>query len=137
MSEARPRSFTILVIDDEELVRDTIAELLQAAGHVVLLASSGEDALAMVQAHRVDLILVDYAMPGMNGLEVVQRLKANAETSRIPIVALTAATAIVANELTQAGCIGFIPKPFEPSEFRQLITEFLNATVGRTRRARA
>ena len=115
------------------MVRDTLAEILQGAGHRALLAANGEDGLTMVQAVRPDLILLDYAMPGMNGLEVVNRLRADPETRGIPIVALTSATAIVANELSRAGCVGFIPKPFEPDELRRLIAEFLKATVGRAR----
>jgi len=133
MNTPRQGAFTILVIDDEESVRDLIDEVLRTSGHRILLASSGDAALEMVQASHPDLILVDYALPGMTGLEVVQRLKASADTRRIPIVALTSATAHVANELSRAGCIAFIPKPFEPAAFRQLIAEILNETVGRPR----
>jgi putative two-component system response regulator len=92
------------------------------------------NAVIMVRAVRPDLILVDYAMPGLNGLEVVRQLKANMETRRVPVVAMTSANAAVANELGRAGCVGFIPKPFDPSEFRQLIADILNETVRRTRR---
>jgi len=78
------------------------------------------------------LILVDYHMPTMNGLAVVQRLKADAVTRHIPIVALTSASAAEANELGRAGCIAFIPKPFEPTEFRRLIADIVRVTVGKT-----
>jgi CheY-like chemotaxis protein len=122
-----------LVIDDDQLILDTAAELLQMEGHRVLVASSGEDGLAMARAARLDLILVDYHMPAMNGLEVAQRLKADAETRRIPLVALTSGTAQIANELIRAGCVAFIPKPFEPSEFLALVAEILNETAGRSR----
>ena len=91
----------------------------------------------MVRAVCPDLILVDYHMPKMNGLAVVQHLKADASTRHIPIVALTSASAAEANELSRAGCIGFIPKPFEPTEFRQLVNDILNETVGRRRTRQA
>lgn len=131
----RPRtpSFTILVIDDEQLVRDTAADLLQTDGHMVLVASTGEDGLAMVRVVLPDLILVDYHMPVMNGLEVVQRLKAAADTRRIPLVALTSAPDEDASELSRAGCIAFIPKPFEPVSFLRLVSGILNVTVERRR----
>jgi CheY-like chemotaxis protein len=129
-----PRSFTILLIDDDEMVRDTVAEVLQADGHRILSASSGRDGLAMVRAVRPDLILVDYHMPMMSGLEVVERLKADVETRRVPVVALTSATSEEANKLSHAGCLAFIPKPFEPTELRRLIAEVLRETVIRSRR---
>lgn len=127
------RQFTILVVDDEPLVLETAAELLQTRGHRVLVAASGAAALAMVQTVRPDLMLVDHYMPEMSGLELVRLLKAAPATQSIAIVALTAAISEVANELSRAGCIGFIPKPIDPTEFGQLIADILSATVGRTR----
>ena len=126
--------FTILVIDDELEILETVAELLAMDGHRVLSASGGEDGLTQARAERPDLILVDYYMPRMDGLAVVKRLKADAATRRIPVVALTGGTAEHANELSRAGCIGFIPKPCEPPTLLRLVAEFLNQTVGRNRR---
>jgi len=130
----RPR-YTILVIDDDPLILEMVTELLEVGGHRVLSASSGEDGLTRARADHPDLVLLDYHMPGMDGLAVVLRLRADAATKRIPVVSLTSGTAHDANALSRAGCIGFIPKPFEPAGFLRLVTEFLNETVGRTRRA--
>ena len=129
--------FTILVIDDDDLVCSMVQELLEVDGHLVFAASGGEEALAIVGAVLPDLILVDRHMPGMNGLEVVQRLRADPTTSRVPIVAMTSASAHEANELTLAGCIAFIPKPFDPTEFRRLVAGIIAVTVSRTRRSDA
>jgi two-component system, cell cycle response regulator DivK len=135
MNGPLPRSFTIFVIDDDPGILELATELLEREGYRVLVASSGEEALAMMRAVRPDLILVDYNMPVMNGLEVVQRLKADAETRRIPLVAVTSGPAEDANELIRAGCIAFIPKPFEPTSFLRLVAGILNVTVGRSRRS--
>ncbi len=134
MSRLPPATFTILVIDDDPGILQLITELLSEDGHRVLVASSGADALAMMQAAHPDLILLDYFMPDMNGLVVIERLKADAATRRIPVVALTSGTAEDANRLSRAGSIGVILKPFEPTEFRRVIAEILNATVGRSQR---
>lgn len=73
-------------------------------------------------------------MPEMDGLAVIEGLKGDAATRSIPVVAFTSGTAADANRLVKAGCIGFIPKPFEPGTIPALVAEFLRATVGRDRR---
>lgn len=136
MNEPRPTSFTILVIDDDPGLLEVATELLSGKGHRVLVASSGEDALAMIRAVHPDLILLDYFMPKMNGLEVLRQLKADAKTRESPVVAMTSGAADEANALSEAGCVAFIPKPFEPREFLRLIAGILRETVGRIRRPR-
>ena len=131
MSRPSPATFTILVIDDDPALLELASELLSGDGHRVLVASSGEDALVMVRAIRPDLILLDYFMPKVNGLAVIERLKADATTRGIPVVAITSGTASDTKKLSQAGSVASILKPFEPSEFLRVIADILNATVGR------
>jgi len=126
--------YTVLVIDDDTDVLELIDDILARAGHQVVAVASGQDALTVARSVGPDLILLDYNMPGMDGPEVLERLKSDAATQRIPVVALTAATAEQANELSRAGCIGFIPKPFDPTEFVRLVADFLSTTMGRSRR---
>jgi len=135
VSSAGPTQFTVLLIDDDSLVLSTFSELLRAHGHRVLEAAKGRDGLELTRAERPDLILVDYHMPEMDGLAVVAALKSDTTTRGIPVVAFTSGTAAEANRLVRAGCIGFIPKPFEPGTLPGLVAEFLRATVARDRRA--
>jgi CheY-like chemotaxis protein len=126
--------YTILVIDDDAEVRETVSSLLQSAGHHVLAAANGGDGLTVAQTIRPDLILLDYHMPGMDGLAVLQQLKADETTRRAPVVAMTSSTAEHANALSRAGAVAFIPKPFEPTEFLRLLDELFKATAGRNPR---
>jgi CheY-like chemotaxis protein len=143
MSSARSSSgivapsmpFTILVIDDDALVLKTLTELLCAHSHRVIHAAKGRDGLELTRAERPDLILLDHHMPEMDGLAVLGALKSDAGTRSIPVVAFTSGTAAEANRLVKAGCIGFIPKPFEPGTLAGLVAEFLRATVARDRRS--
>jgi CheY-like chemotaxis protein len=115
-------------------VLSTFTELLRAHGYRVLEATSGRAGLEATRTARPDLILVDYHMPEMNGLAVVEALKSDAATRSVPVVAFTSGTAAEANRLVRAGCIGFIPKPFDPGTLPGLGAQFLRATVARDRR---
>jgi CheY-like chemotaxis protein len=126
--------YTILLIDDDAEVRETVNELLASRYERVVTAANGEDGLVIARAVHADLILLDYNMPGMNGLAVLERLKADETTRSMPVVAMTSSTAEHANALSRAGCIGFIPKPFEPTEFLRLVDDLLKTTAGRRRR---
>ena len=132
---ARPTRFTILVVDDDSIVLSTLTDLLRAHDYRVLEAAKGRDGIELARAERPDLVLVDYHMPEMDGLAVVNALKSDVATRGIPVVAFTSGTAAEANQLVRAGCIGFIPKPFEPGTLPALVAQFLRATVARDRQA--
>ena len=87
----------------------------------------------MASTIQVDLVILDYHMPAMNGLEVMPRLKADAKTRQIPVVTMTSATAAEANALSETGCVAFIPKPFDPRGFLRVVGDIPKATAGRTR----
>jgi len=137
MQRSSPGGFTILVIDDDPIVLTTLAELLIAHGHRVLNAANGREGIELARSERPDLILVDYHMPEMDGLAVVGELKSDTTTRAIPVVAFTSGSAAEANRLVRAGCIGFVPKPFEPGTLPDLVAQFLKATVARGPRAPA
>lgn len=112
-----PAEFLILVVDDINQNLQVIGEMLEQAGYETTFAISGQQALERVQAAQPDLILLDLMMPGMNGLEVCQRLKANPDFCQIPIIFLTASNE--QDDVLQAfkkGAADYITKPFRPEE---------------------
>ncbi|MDQ1701854.1 MAG: hypothetical protein QOF57_1106, partial [Frankiaceae bacterium] len=80
----------ILIVDDELRNRRLLQLMLHAEGYVTLLAADGQEALDAVTLHAVDLILLDVAMPGMNGYEVARILKKDPLAKQIPIIMVTA-----------------------------------------------
>ncbi|WP_242337280.1 MULTISPECIES: response regulator [Anaeromyxobacter] len=104
----------ILVVDDNHLVRRLVSLMLEDAGHVCLEAESGEVALALAHADPPDLLLVDDAMPGMRGAEVVTALRRSPDLrlASLPVVGISGRPAARV-ELFAAGADVFVPKPIE------------------------
>jgi two-component system nitrogen regulation response regulator NtrX len=105
----RPR---ILVIDDETAIRDSLKMILDYEGYDVLTAPTGEDGIAQAEREAPDLVFLDVKMPGMDGLEVLQRLRHLVETT--PVVVISGhGTVSTAVEATKLGAFDFIEKPLE------------------------
>ncbi len=81
---------TILVVDDDAFNLKLLKAQLSVEGHAVRTAANGEEALALVSEQLPDLILLDVMMPGIDGFEVIRRLKADAKTRAVPIIMVTA-----------------------------------------------
>jgi two-component system phosphate regulon response regulator PhoB len=105
----------ILVVDDEEDILELVRYNLTKEGYQVTCAATGEKGLQKAKADRPDLVLLDLMLPGMDGLDVCRELKANPDTSRVPIVMITAkgedADIVTGLEL---GADDYITKPFSP-----------------------
>jgi len=99
----------VLFVDDAFLVRDVYLELLVRNGIRVRTADQGSEALAAALKHKPDVIVMDYTMPGLNGIEATRQLKADRRTRTIPVVLFTGAA--VAEEARQAGCNAIVGKP--------------------------
>jgi CheY-like chemotaxis protein len=122
---AQPKS-TILVVDDERESRDFSGDLLAHAGHNVLFASTGAEALRAVDRYNVDLIVMDMIMPVMDGLAAIRKLKAGDGTSRIPVLAITGDPgSLLESDARAAGCDAYIVKPVDPSAFISLVGHWL------------
>jgi two-component system cell cycle response regulator DivK len=108
----------ILLIEDDQLITNLIVILLEREGYEVITSSTAESGLALAAGHPPDLVLMDIALPGMDGLEATRILKARDGTSAVPVVALTAqARKEDAEKARRAGCDGFIAKPLSTREF--------------------
>ena len=108
---------TILVVDDELDIREMIEVGLCAVGYKVLLAESGQRAIAVFEAHRVDLLICDIKMPGMNGIETMSRLREFRPA--LPIIVITGFLAPqTIQECEELGNISILRKPFP---FKRLV----------------
>ena len=104
----------ILIVEDDELNRDSLRRLLRRRGYDILLAVDGEGALTVARAERPDAILMDMRLPGIDGWEATRRLKANPATRGLPIIALTAhAMASDRDQSLAAGCDDHDIKPID------------------------
>jgi heterodisulfide reductase subunit A len=112
LPEAERRKFRILVVDDELVVRDSLKEWLEEDGFTVAMAGSGADALAALEAGAYHLMLLDIKMPGMDGVEVLERAKALCPG--LTVIMMTAyATVETAVEAMKIGALDYLVKPFE------------------------
>jgi|SoiMethySBSTD1v2_1073268.scaffolds.fasta_scaffold01042_22 cyclic di-GMP phosphodiesterase len=114
-----PRRSRVLIADDRESIRSLFHRLLSADGHDVVLAPDGASALAAVHRHRPDVVLLDVAMPLIDGLEVCRQLKADPETRLTPVVLVSGQTDL-ADRINgiEAGADEFLSKPVHPHELR-------------------
>ena len=122
---------TILLVDDNPTNIVLAQAVLGALGYRVHSVTSGEDVLVYLRELEPDLILMDIQLPGIDGLTLTRRLKADPETTQIPIIALTAyAMAGDEQRAREAGCDGYISKPFSPQTLADRVAQALEAPGG-------
>ena len=121
---------TILVIDDEKDLLELVRYNLEKDGYDVISARDGQSGVEIASRHRPDLIVLDIMMPGMDGLEVCRRLRADQRTARVPLIMLTArateADRIVGLEM---GADDYVTKPFSPRELVARVRAALRRTA--------
>ena len=115
------RRYKIIIIDDEEIVLDSCTQILEGSNYDILTASNGTRGLQLVQEFQPDLVYVDLKMPGISGVEVLEKIK-EIDATIVTVVITGYATVSSAVEAMKQGAYDFLPKPFTPDEFR-LITE--------------
>ena len=105
----------ILVVDDKEMMRDSVATLLGRRGHAVVAVAGGEQAVAKIEARRPDAVVTDLQMPGMNGLELLEEVRRIDDS--IPVVFMTAyGTVETAVDAMRNGAFDYVTKPFTGEE---------------------
>ena len=119
----------ILVVEDTPMNLELATDLLEAAGHAVLAATSAEAGIECARREQPDLILMDISLPGMDGLAATRALKANAATQSIPVVALTAHAMQGDEQLArEAGCLAYLTKPIDTRGFATRVATLLAAS---------
>jgi two-component system phosphate regulon response regulator PhoB len=120
----------VLIADDEEAMRTLVRITLGTGQFELIEATDGATALSLAREHHPDLFLLDWAMPVMSGLEVCQKLRADATTRDLRIVMLTArAQAFDKKAALEAGVDDYITKPFSPLELLDKVREALGPGV--------
>jgi len=115
-------SSTILVIDDEEMVRDILENLLVQNGHRVLKAASGKEGLEIFDKGGIDLVFTDIGMPGMSGWEIARYIKAHDET--VPVALITGWGIQIDDKKMKESCADLVlNKPFKLDEITELVAE--------------
>lgn len=112
---------TVLIIDDEEDIRELARISLERVGGLqVLAAASGPEGLELAASAHPDAIVLDAMMPGMDGPETLTKLKADSATEPIPVVFLTGSVQEVERDrFMSLGAVGILPKPFDPMKLAE------------------
>ncbi len=117
--EIRPDAL-VLIVDDEQDIRDASERILSRIGYRVQKASRGDEALDILNKNSIDIVLLDLKMPGMDGMEVLTRIRER--STEIQVIVITGyATVETAIEAMKQGAYDFIPKPFEPDQLRIVV----------------
>lgn len=122
----------VLVVDDNQDVRDLVVHILSADGFHVFAASNGEDALAILNSNTVNLVLLDVMMPGKSGLEILDEIRSGANKSLhdIPVMIITAKSSTEDIDAALAlGASSYIIKPFRGTTIREKVRSILELPI--------
>lgn len=122
------KEFSILVADDVRSMRKLLVKILKLNGFSdIQEAENGQQAIEFIKQSIPDLVLVDWYMPGKNGLEVLQSIRNNRETKNIPFIMISCeATATSIETALQSGANEYVDKPFERTEIIEKVNKLLN-----------
>lgn len=117
----------ILLAEDEEVLRMLIVDTLEDDGYTIDEACDGLEALQLIEENDYDLVLVDYMMPGLTGIEVIEKVRVLPNKQNLKIMMLTAKSQQKDEERAkQAGANYFLAKPFSPIKLAELVGEILD-----------
>lgn len=119
----------ILAVDDEEHILDLIEYNLEAGGYGVLKAETGERALEIIKGENPDLVLLDYMLPGIDGIEVLKAIRSDKEFRKLPVIMLTAKSDEISKVIgLELGADDYLTKPFGVHELMARIKAVLRRT---------
>ncbi len=122
---------TILVADDSATMRMIVQATLTGAGWKVVTAGNGEEALEMARSHPIDLVVSDWNMPVMGGLELIQGLRGEDQYVDVPVLVLTTEDDVDSKMAARdLGVCGWLSKPVDPDVLVELASELLNEQPG-------
>ncbi len=125
-----PLDKTVLVVEDNDINMRLFHDVLEADGYTVLQAKDGTEGWRMAREHRPDLILMDIQLPGLSGLEVTKRLKADETLKSIPVIAVTAFAMDGDEErILEGGCDAYIAKPISVPNLLQTVERLAKPLV--------
>ena len=122
---------TILVADDETHILNVVSLKLRNAGYRVVTASDGQEALDLARERHPDLLITDFHMPVLSGLELCRRLKQDPKVPQIPVIMLTArGYHLEPQDTEQSGILRMLSKPFSPRQLLATVNEVLEGKSG-------
>ncbi len=122
---------TILAVDDEEHILELVSYNLEQEGYHVLKAETGEDALAILENQKVDLVLLDWMLPGIDGIEVLRRIRGNKQFRKLPVILLTAKSDEISKVVgLEVGSDDYLVKPFGVHELNARIKAVMRRSEG-------
>lgn len=113
----------VLIVDDNEAFLELNAAFLSLDGHTVLISESASETLDLVREERPDIVLLDIVMPGMDGYQVCQQIKADPATCHTLVVMMTALPASSRVRSREAGADAYIAKPIPSRELREIVQQ--------------
>ena len=117
----------VLIVEDNEKNMKLVRDVLQATGYSTLEATTGEEAVELALSHAPALVLMDVQLPGINGVETLERMRQNERTASIPVLALTAQAMSGDRErFLEAGFDGYLAKPVDVGELIEAVREHCN-----------
>jgi CheY-like chemotaxis protein len=124
--EASP-IYTFFLVDDDIAFLNLMGRILESRGHKVLMAHSGTSAIIDIPSEKLDCVITDYQMVGMDGIELVRDLRESSAMQNVKIIMVSGETDNAAiTEATESGVDGFISKPINPATFVDQIIQILN-----------
>ena len=124
-------AFNVLVVDDSAVMRSMVTRVVRLSGvplGEVHEAGDGEEGLAKVREHWIDLVLLDINMPVMNGEEMLRRLRAEPETARLPVIVVSTESSETRVHALEGLGVAFVHKPFTPEDLRATILRVTGVT---------